>query len=106
MTPDRMNFVLELSALLCTPLMVSTICGTIVVLSALRKSEPRDARMLDVFFRQGTLLQLITAFAVILAALLLRMLDLITSEASVSILSATSGYVLGGITKRSSDVRS
>jgi hypothetical protein len=60
----------------------------------------------DVLFKQGSLLQILTAGAVILAALLLRILDQIGSEAAISVLSGTAGYVLGGISKREARVPS
>jgi hypothetical protein len=54
-----------------------------------KKSASSDGRMLDVFFLQGTLLKIVVVAAIIFSALMPRILDLISAEVAVSILSAT-----------------
>jgi hypothetical protein len=104
MTPDSMNFALHLSIVLASIIIVAVVCGSTLVAMGIRKAGPDDGRLLTTFFEHGTLLQIIAAVSIIGATLLLRILDLIQSEAAVSILSGTSGYILGGLTSRSRTV--
>jgi hypothetical protein len=99
MSPERMMLALQLSKILAALLAVVVISGTIITTLEVRKAQPSSAKMLNVFFEQGTLLQIVTVIAVISSALLLRILDQISSEATVSILSGTAGYVLGALPK-------
>jgi len=103
MDADRIRLVLNLSIILGIVAVVAMICAAIVVRMVIEKAG-NAASLLDVLFRQGSLLQILVATIVIAAAILLRILDLINSEAAVSLLSATAGYILGGLPLRTTKI--
>jgi hypothetical protein len=104
MTPERIDLVLNLSMILGAMAIVFAICGTTVVAMAIHKikSEDHDPIIIKTFFTDGTLLQMIIAPTVVFSALALRILDLISSDAVISILSAIAGYVFAGLSRRKS----
>jgi hypothetical protein len=50
----------------------------------------------SLMFKQANVLQMLTVILIIMGTCGLRLLDLISSEATVSIFSGIAGYVLGG----------
>jgi heme/copper-type cytochrome/quinol oxidase subunit 2 len=99
MSVDRSALALQLALIMGSLITVIVICGTILIAMAIRKSTSDDDRILTTFFEHGTLLQILTSAAIVISAVLLRVLDLINSEAAVSLLSGLAGYVLAGLSR-------
>lgn len=75
--------------------------ATIVGSIAFWRAAKGQAKTFSMMFQRANVLQVLTAILVVLVACLLRMLNEITAEAVVGILSGVAGYVLGGSFKPS-----
>lgn len=71
------------------------VCLTIIGSIAFYKTEKGSAKTFSLLLQRSSALQMVTVILIILSAVCLRILNLIESNAIVSILSGISGYVLG-----------
>jgi uncharacterized RDD family membrane protein YckC len=71
--------------------------GVIVAIVGLYKAPHESAQVFANLTKRSGLLHILVAGAIVLVALILRLLDRIPSDAVVAILSSIAGYVLGGI---------
>lgn len=71
-------------------------CGTIVGSIAFWRAGAGQAKTFSLLLQRSQALQMATVILIILGACALRIVELISSEAIVSILSGIAGYVLGG----------
>lgn len=88
---------------LCLTIMVVvvSVCATIIGGIAFWKTEKGGAKTFSLLVQRASAIQMATVVLIILGACSLRMLNLISSEAVVSILSGVAGYVLGGVSRSS-----
>lgn len=70
--------------------------GTIVGSIAFWRTQQGAAKTFSLLLQRASALQMLAVILIILAACALRTLDLINSEAVVTLLSGIAGYVLGG----------
>jgi hypothetical protein len=70
---------------------------------AFRKTETGGAKTFSLLLERSNALQMLTVILIVLAACMLRLIDMINSEAVITLLSGVAGYVLGGA-RREKDV--
>jgi hypothetical protein len=98
---DRMAFVLQLMMVLGITLVAMAICATVVVSMAFRKADLEGAKTLTQLCERAGLIQMLTVVVIALSVLILRIMELLGADATVSILSGIAGYVLGGFARTS-----
>jgi hypothetical protein len=101
MTPERMTLALQLMGLLTIAVCVIAVCGTVVATAALRKTEKRAFESLSSILTRAGAVQLLTVQVIVVSTFVLRLLDSLSADATVSVLSGIAGYVLGNYTRTS-----
>jgi hypothetical protein len=96
MAADRIALVIQLMTIMAVTMMVLAICVTVVATIAFRKTDKDAASTLSVMIERGGALQLLTVVSIVMSVLVLRILDALGADATVSVLSGVAGYVLGG----------
>ena len=94
---ERMMLALELTGLMALTVMVLAVCATIVAWVAFRREGGAVAGPLSQMVGRIGALQLLTVQVIVTSVLILRIIDELNAEATVSVLSGIAGYVLGGI---------
>ena len=101
MSPEqRMSFVLQLMALFAATLAVLAICAAVVASIAFRRAGSRSPDSFGLLAQRANLLQMLTVASVATSVLVLRLMELLDSAATVSVLSGIVGYVLGGLARQ------
>ena len=94
---DRAIFALELMGLMARTVIVVAVCLTVVAWAAFRREGGGAAGPLARMVQRIGALQLLTVQVIVMTVLVLRIIDNLSPEATVSILSGIAGYVLGGV---------
>lgn len=94
------QFVIEIARLFCFVFAIA--CGTIAVVGgiAFYRSDQGAANSFSRIIKGSGILEIVTVILVAAATSNLRVLDKISSEATIGIFSGIVGYVLGGLSMR------
>lgn len=95
----RFEFVIQLMTILAITMVAAIICATIVAAIAFHRTRQGAAQALNEAIQRAGVIQLLTVIAISMSLLILRVLDLIGADATVSVFSGIVGYVLGGLNK-------
>jgi hypothetical protein len=94
-----MTFALVLMGLMNCGIVVLAICGAVIAKAAFQKTERGAARALSQMIERAGVLQLLTVQVIVMSVVTLRIIDGLSADATVSILSGIAGYVLGGLSQ-------
>lgn len=100
MAPDRMTFALELMGLMTFAVCVIAICATIIARAAFAKTDKGGGKTLSMIFQRAGAVQLLTVQTIVMSILILRIVDAISADATISALTGIGGYVLGNFGRR------
>ncbi len=96
--PADFELVTRLGIYLTIIVVAVCVSGTIIWSIAFWRGGTGQANTLGLLLQRSQALQMATVILIILGACVLRIINSISSEAVVSILSGVAGYVLGGKT--------
>jgi hypothetical protein len=97
MTSERITLVFDLMAMLTVIAVVHAICATIIIRIVFRGTETDAASMFIRLVEKAGLLQMMVVVLIIISVFVLRLLDIVGADATVSVFSGIAGYVLGGL---------
>ena len=96
---DRYDFIINLMLILAGTMMVAMICAAVVAAIAFNRTGMGAAQAMNEAIQRAGIIQLLTVVAISMSLLILRLLDLVGADATVSVFSGIVGYVLGGLSK-------
>lgn len=99
MTPDQ-EFVYAIAKLFVVVFAIACATATIVGGIAFYKTDKGAARSFSELMRRAGILEIVTVILIAAAVSNMRMLDKLSAESTVAILSGIVGYVLGGLISR------
>jgi len=78
------------------------VCATVVGGIAFWKTDKGAAKTFSLLIERANALQMAAVVLIVMGGCSLRIMNLISADATVSILSGIAGYVLGGVSRKTS----